>query len=752
MWTGYSEKGTGSQERGPGSFALEVPGAPRAQAPGGGGVQQVRAGVQGGFTQPTGNIVVPDAAPDPTMAALLKIGEQAVQPELERIRTEQFVKGMQQAASGAAMADIVNEQPWYTQLFGPGAAVQGARAYTASASAARFGEQIMGQMETLRRQPPDSVPGFLVGQIKNFQTGDPDSDLLVQGELMKLVPNIVKIHTKEHIKWTQEHAAETRLESWRSNAELLRQTHRSTAASVEDLDAADVGFLSALPPSFGESDDSYGKALSEFVVELSAKGNFPALEALRRATVLDKIDPRVRAQVEQNVQRLGKEEVGKLAPKYAEDLWKVMTDTTATPDERVARLGAINAAAASESGVPPSVAQLLSPALIARAVDTGLDQQLRAKTVAERLAAKAREDAAEVESAAALDAAVASFLVTDHGGEGAQRLERLQASGVKEKDIDRVFGKVWDSQADPRVKAAMVRNFPGYKPPQAVAWLRDRFDTVNYPGTDPEAGAKALRDVATFSEGLTDSSQQDRLFSAQELEDAKLFASYLRSGSDDITAFKQVRTARPIQAAIKKPIKKDSFEQALVNQLAENLNAPVQAFFGVDGKHNLPDEQRQIAYGIVSQLDRISGPDDVVAKNLVARATDPERPLFEVMGKYAVVGASINNPLAAYAKSLAATPAEVNPIIGVAIEDKLKAAGVDTNTALVMRESDNFIITGYKDAKPVSIILTGDEVIKRVDAARITPKVAPPVRSGVERKGNPVQQMLRNNKDGTPIQ
>ena len=84
-WSGYSEQGAGSQERGPGRFALQVPGAPQRRAmptP-----DAVQGGVRGG--QITGGISVgrddlnisspgasPELRPDPTFNALIKMGGQ----------------------------------------------------------------------------------------------------------------------------------------------------------------------------------------------------------------------------------------------------------------------------------------------------------------------------------------------------------------------------------------------------------------------------------------------------------------------------------------------------------------------------------------------------------------------------------------------------------------------------------------------------------------------------------------------------
>src|SRR5262245_48675219 len=74
-----------------------------------------------------------------TVDALLKMGSDVLQPQIKAAAQQQFMEGVQRASTGEAVKDIVESQPWYTQVFGPSSAVAGARAYTVATQVAGFG-------------------------------------------------------------------------------------------------------------------------------------------------------------------------------------------------------------------------------------------------------------------------------------------------------------------------------------------------------------------------------------------------------------------------------------------------------------------------------------------------------------------------------------------------------------------------------------------------------------------------------------
>ena len=88
---------------------------------------------------------------DPTLDLVMKVAGAVVGPALKKYQTEQYVAGMQRAASGAAVKDIVDEQPWYSRIFGDSDVVEGARAYTQQAKATETAMLMTENMQELRK-------------------------------------------------------------------------------------------------------------------------------------------------------------------------------------------------------------------------------------------------------------------------------------------------------------------------------------------------------------------------------------------------------------------------------------------------------------------------------------------------------------------------------------------------------------------------------------------------------------------------
>ncbi|RPA32810.1 hypothetical protein EGC79_20400 [Shewanella vesiculosa] len=126
-------------------------GVPQLQIPDRGAV---RMGTQGGAPTSSGQArQVQAAQPDPTMAALMKLGGNLLAPAVKREQETQFMQGMQRAAEGEAVKEIVDEQPWYSKVFGATSLVDGARTYTAAAKAASIATDLDSRMPEIAKRP-----------------------------------------------------------------------------------------------------------------------------------------------------------------------------------------------------------------------------------------------------------------------------------------------------------------------------------------------------------------------------------------------------------------------------------------------------------------------------------------------------------------------------------------------------------------------------------------------------------------------
>lgn len=151
-WSGYSEGGQGSEERGPGTFTFTPPGVPQQQ-----GSQPIMAKMGYSTAQSVGGIAEYQTADEKTSKALFGFAETLLGPVAKDLAERKFLEGVQRAASGEALTSIVNEQPWYSKIFGPASAVEGARQYSLDAQAAKFDAEVQRRMPELRTTSPDEL-------------------------------------------------------------------------------------------------------------------------------------------------------------------------------------------------------------------------------------------------------------------------------------------------------------------------------------------------------------------------------------------------------------------------------------------------------------------------------------------------------------------------------------------------------------------------------------------------------------------
>ena len=160
--------------------------------------------------------------------------EKLLESAAKELAAKRFLEGVQRAASGEALTDIINSQPWYSRIFGPSSAVEGARQYSLDAQAAKFDAAVQARMPELRNTSPDELPGIIQEMSKEFQTGDAVTDAQLGLRFVKTLPNLIKQHTREYYKAQQEHASNQRFNAWQQLGTSLQATYLAGDMATED--------------------------------------------------------------------------------------------------------------------------------------------------------------------------------------------------------------------------------------------------------------------------------------------------------------------------------------------------------------------------------------------------------------------------------------------------------------------------------------------------------------------------------------
>lgn len=323
-WSGYSEKGQGSEERGPGTFTFAPPGVPQQQ-----GSAPIMAKMGYQTAQSVGGLTTYNEQGDKTAAALFGFAETMLKPVAQELAARKFLEGVQRAASGEALTEIVNEQPWYSKIFGPSSAVEGARQYSLDAQAAKFDAAVQQAMPSLRNTSPDELPGIIQKMSKEFETGDPATDTQLGLRLTKVLPNLIQQHTREYYKAQQEHAANQRFDAWQQLATSLQATVTAgNMASEDDKLLRQANLLQALQLPEGVDADSWKQSLGTFTASLAEAGQFHALKTVQDSGVLGNLSPEKRLTLERQIRTFKKQAAQDAQESYSEQLVSIRAKAT----------------------------------------------------------------------------------------------------------------------------------------------------------------------------------------------------------------------------------------------------------------------------------------------------------------------------------------------------------------------------------------------------------------------------------------
>ena len=417
-WSGYSEKGQGGDERGPGTFTFNPIAAPQAQMQQASQVTQHNDRVQDLTLQTTG----PE---DRTFDVLLQGAGKLAEPYLNKVKGDLFFRGMQRAAQGEALNEIKNDRPWYAKIFGDGATVEGARVYSIEKAASEFTLDVESAMPELRKLGPQEVGAELQALGAKRKTGDDIADAAIGLSVMKTMPTLLKAQAKEHYKYIQEQNQLAQGNAWMATGQAYQSAKASGNYGSDDEDTWRLNTVNGMRQMPGQDDQSYQTNLANYMVLQAEAGNFHTLNLAREAGFMTVLPLQVRKAVESGINSYKRHAAAQAREDYAGVRYSLMARIRA--GERVsgkevnAAYKAANEQYAQHSGNDIPVfpqATRTSDALAG-------DQAIKAMDKAEAAAA------AKAGNGEALLAAIGDSI---RGGLGIAALKN-SGQGLKESDI-----------------------------------------------------------------------------------------------------------------------------------------------------------------------------------------------------------------------------------------------------------------------------------------------------------------------------
>lgn len=305
--------------------------------------QAIRNTSTGGGAQRTAEALQIQAPKgDTTFQVLARLGGDLIKPQLEAERAIKFAEGMQKAAQGQAIQEIVDEQPWYSKLFGPTSLVDGARAYTAATTASTLAADMENNMPELRKLSASEMAKHAADRmIGAANTGDQTTDAMITQQVSASLPLVLKSQAKAHLRYQQEMLETSIKGNVTAAASLLGAVDNAkrTGGTTESDDVLGAGlkFLDTFTAPEGMDPVLHDKILGEGIAGSLVDGNFAAYRFLETSGKLAKMDPQVAYNLRRTYRQASDDAKLKLPYEFAVKLadFEVLANKEGTTDAKI---------------------------------------------------------------------------------------------------------------------------------------------------------------------------------------------------------------------------------------------------------------------------------------------------------------------------------------------------------------------------------------------------------------------------------
>lgn len=374
-------------------------------------VPDVQVGMRGG---PATNLNSVQSSPNPyateTLDFLVNVGQAILKPKIEQAKMGRFVAGMQQAATGDAMADIAARQPWYSKIFGDSDTVEGARAYHSEAVANKAVLDMEADMPRLRSLDPGTVQEEYSKRLAGTLTGDRTTDAAVMQSLTRAMPGFMRRQAKEHYSWRQERAAEAEGASFATHAATMQGLgvpYQSGIVSEADYQESATRFLVSQLPAAGRDPESWKKDMSARLIGAARNGQFHALNILRTPPIegapnmMDLLDDEQRVRVEAAITAAESRAKAEAGSGYMDRWAEIVARSKALPQfggltaqQTRDQIDALNEDWSRETGIrSPLINATSASGTVENALDAAIKNNERLFTTAQAAAAAAKTPA-----------------------------------------------------------------------------------------------------------------------------------------------------------------------------------------------------------------------------------------------------------------------------------------------------------------------------------------------------------------------
>ena len=223
----------------------------------------------------------------------------------QEAQEDKFAEGYLRHMQGEAVADIAEENP-FKGIFGDGAAVRGARAAQVQNSGSSVLSWVQANQGSLIGMPADAQRKAVADYVQTLNTGDPQADMLIAQNAMKILPAVMDNLTRASEGENQRQAALAQADTLEQHAQGLQYAADQVAKgqlAPEHYDALKAQAIQSAMPMPGQSPESYRASMQGNMLSLVRNGQFELANSIRSQVLDPMLTPDERFQLDQQMKQ-----------------------------------------------------------------------------------------------------------------------------------------------------------------------------------------------------------------------------------------------------------------------------------------------------------------------------------------------------------------------------------------------------------------------------------------------------------------
>lgn len=228
--------------------------------------------------------------------AIMGLVKGAVAPMIKDEQDRAYLQGQARVMQGETAKDIIDQQPWYSSIFGKDATAQGAAYQGAMDQANQTSVALLANSDENRKMSPSEYQQKFINTVLTSTTGDPDMDRMYREQMMHNSQSMYDQQYKANFKYVQDEnqkASAKRMQGTLQfhNATILNSKAEGTPLSADSQAAIDEQLIQSFMPLPGQTEESWNKAMMGAMLDAANTGNLHSLNLIQKSAIWGKLSP-----------------------------------------------------------------------------------------------------------------------------------------------------------------------------------------------------------------------------------------------------------------------------------------------------------------------------------------------------------------------------------------------------------------------------------------------------------------------------